>query len=489
MRQMIVPFAFFLLTAGIPDLAPAQPPSEPAATTLTIRPAVEPRPALKYRLVPDRAELVPGNAAVFYHRAIQMALVRRSYLDKDRKAKKAAPDRGELTDELISGWLNVPIAEMPLAQANEMLEVFRLALAEVELGAKRSNCDWEFDHRPEGISLLLPEIQESRSVARLVALKARVAIVEGRLDEAIHAIEDGLVMGRHVAKGPFLIQALVGIAIDNTMIKCLEDFVQAPGAPSLYWALADRPRPFIDLREPMAGERDLLEKEIPGLLDLDRGVWGIDRARTFADELQRKLFWFESGRAEGSDSQRLGIAAMTLKIYPEARRALIAQGRPEAEVDAMPVVQVASLYCYHEYRRFLDDLYKWFQLPYWQSVGRFDRLAVNPAGRAMDNPLLAMFASIVPGLGSVRLSALRLDRQLDAIQCVEAIRLDAAAHGGKLPASLDAITDFPAPIDPATGKAFTYAAEGDTATLSAPMLAGGPNASQYAIRYVLKLAR
>jgi hypothetical protein len=486
---MIVPLAFVLATLGRPDLAPAQPPPEPTPTTLTIHPAVEPRPALKYRLVPDRVELVPGNAAVFYHRAIQMASVRRTDLDADRKAKKTAPGRGESTDDLIYGWLNGPIADMPLAQAKEMLEVFRRPLAEVALGAKRAGCDWEFDRRTEGISLLLPEIQESRSLARLVALKARVAILDGRIDEAIHAIEDGLVLGRHVARGPFLIQALVGIAIDNTMIKCLEDLVQTSGAPGLYWALADRPRPFIDLREPMAGERDILEKEIPGLLDLEQGVWGLDRARTFADELQRKLFSFDTGRTEGNDSQRLGIAAMTLKIYPEARRGLIAQGQPEAEVDAMPVVQVAALYSYREYRRILDEAYKWFQVPAWQSVDRIDRSMGELAGTMATNPLLRMFGSLIPAISSGKFAALRLERQLDVLQCVEAIRLHAAAHGGKLPASLESLADFPAPIDPATGKAFPYVVEGDTATLSAPMPPGGPNVPQYAIRYALKLAR
>ncbi len=42
-------------------------------------------------------------------------------------------------------------------------------------------------------------------------------------------------------------------------------------------------------------------------------------------------------------SRRLGIAGMAAKIYPEAKRALIARGRPEAQVEAMPIIQVAAL--------------------------------------------------------------------------------------------------------------------------------------------------
>jgi hypothetical protein len=477
-----------LTTALAPSPAPAQPPPEPPPTAIVLRPAAEPRPALRYRLVPERADLVPGNAAIFYHRAIQMASERRTRLDADRKAKEPPPARPVPVDEQFNKWISGPIAEVPVDQARAMLETFLRPLLEIEQGAMRSTCDWEFDHRPEGISLLLPDIQEMRSLSRLVALRARLAILDGKTDEAMHWIEAGLVMGRHVARGPIIIQALVGIAIDFQMIKCLEDLIQAPGAPNLYWALADRPRPFIDMREAYEGERHLLEKEIPGLLELDRGPWGIDQARRFADELQRKLYSFDSGKAEGSTAQQLGIAAMTAKVYPEARRALIAQGRPEAEVEAMPVVQVASLYSYQEYRRLLDEKYKWLNVPYWQSVGRADAPHLS-AERKMANPLLAMLWSLTPALDASRLAALRLNRQLDAIQCIEAIRLHAAAHDGKLPASLEAIADAPAPLDPATGKPFHYMVDGDSATLSAPLPPGGPQHPSYMIRYALKLAR
>ena len=82
---------------------------------------------------------------------------------------------------------------------------------------------------------------------------------------------------------------------------------------------------------------------------------------------------------------------------------------------------------------------------------------------------------LTPALNSARLAPIRLDRQLDALQCIEAIRLYAAAHEGKLPASLEAITEAPVPLDPATGKPFVYKVDGDSATLSAPVPPGGPD--------------
>ena len=177
----------------------------------------------------------------------------------------------------------------------------------------------------------LPELQEMRGLGRLMKLKVRVAILDGKTDEAMHWIETGLAMGRHISQGPLVIQALIGVAISRNFTDCLEDLIQAPGCPSLYWALADRPRPFIDMRRAMEGERYVLEKELPELNDLDRGAWGLDQARQFADTLQRKLFDLASGEEIPGTvvalpiglpdlSRRIRIAAMAAKIYPEARR-------------------------------------------------------------------------------------------------------------------------------------------------------------------------
>ena len=490
----------FILIAALTHAtrSQAQPPPGPPPKTLTIRPAAEPIPALKYRLLPERLSLVPGNAAVFYHRALLMAnQVRTNAASVD----KEAPGKGSiLIDEKFSDWIGGPIAAIPVEEARKALESFRNPLKEVELGARRSTCDWEFDRRDEGYSLLLPDIQEIRTLARMFALKARLAILDGKTDEAMHWIEVGFTLGHHATLSSFIIPALVGVSIDNLMAHCLEEWVQVPGTPSLYWTLADRPRPTIDLRYAMEGERSLLEKELPALKELDRGIWGLDQARKFSDEVHQTLFSLLGGEAgywESSvippgtteSTRQLAFAAMTAKVYPEARRALIAEGRPEAEVEAMPIVQVSTLFAYRQYRRELDEIYKRMNLPPWQPAGRYDPANKLTVEQKRANPLFALFYSLIPFLDGAKAAALLLDRNLDALQCVEAIRLYASSHDGKFPASLDALQETPAPIDLATGKPFEYKVDGDSATLSGPVLPGGPNHPSYAIRYVLKSAR
>ena len=256
--------------------------------------------------------------------------------------------------------------------------------------------------RTEGMYLQLPELQEMRDLGRLMQLKIRVAILDGKTDEAMHWIENGLVMGRHISQGPLLIQALIGISIGRTMTARLEELIQAPSGPSLCWALADRNRPFIDMRRAMDGERHVLEKELPDLPDLERGAWGLDQARQFVDTLQRKLFDLASGQDIPGTyialpfglpdlSRRLGIAAMAAKIYPEAKHTLIARGRTQAQVEAMPVTQVAALYSMEEYQRIRDGSYKWVNVPYWQSYNQIDRAILSAKDEKLANPLVALF--------------------------------------------------------------------------------------------------
>jgi hypothetical protein len=60
------------------------------------------------------------------------------------------------------------------------------------------------------------------------------------------------------------------------------------------------------------------------------------------------------------------------------------------------------------------------------------------------------------------------DREAALLQCVEALRAYTAAHGGKLPKSLEELSpDTPALLDPLMGKPFDYQIDGDTVTLRA----------------------
>jgi tetratricopeptide (TPR) repeat protein len=73
----------------------------------------------------------------------------------------------------------------------------------------------------------------------------------------------------------------------------------------------------------------------------------------------------------------------------------------------------------------------------------------------------------------VRIFAKGLEANLAALQCVEAIRSYAAAHGGQLPQTLAEITQVSVPKDPISGAAFRYTRIGTTAVLESAKPAGG----------------
>ena len=475
-------------------------PEEPPPTVILIRAAASPVPALKYSLLPDRRDLIPGNAAIFYHRAIERLIEVR--YRQQLAAEKAKTSRKQLAadEESVQAWLTQPLATLPREAVRKHLERYANSLRETELGARREFCDWELQRRDEGFRLMLFDMQETRDLSRLLVLKTRLEIAEGRIDSAIHWLQTGLALGRHVGEhSSTLIQSLIAASITMKMAVPLEDLIQAPGAPNLYWALANLPWPFLDLGTALDGEKSSLEKEFPQLKNLDSAPWSIEQARAFSDDFQRKMAMLTGGWPQASSpssrpemkdlGEHLMFTAIVARAYPEAKRQLIAQGRTAAEVEAMPSIQVVALHSYKLYEQARDEIFKWAGLPYWQSSKGMADSERHPGigwGKLKGG---IPFSMILPAVNSVFYVPVRVERRLNVVQYIEAIRLYAANHNGTLPPKLEAITEVPVPIDPATGKFFEYRVDGSTATLTAPAPPRFESIPQFKIRYELKLAR
>jgi hypothetical protein len=69
---------------------------------------------------------------------------------------------------------------------------------------------------------------------------------------------------------------------------------------------------------------------------------------------------------------------------------------------------------------------------------------------------------------------IRRDISIAADRVIEAIRMYAALHGGKLPRSLSEITVVPVPNHPRFGTPFPYTLEGDKAILEARRMTEAP---------------
>lgn len=433
---------------------------------LTIHPQGEPLPALKYQLLPTMLERRPGNAAVDYGKvtAEQPSFFKEEFW--------------EFANEL---W-NAPLAEFKKPEVRERLDL-NVVFDTLDRAARRESIDWQLPIREQPFySILLPELQQTRSFGRLLAARARMQIADGRYDDAVETLKTGYALSRHVAAGPTLIHALVGMAIADMMDRQIEDLIQQPGAPNLYWALAALPRPFIDIRGGMEAEKSALYFSYPMFQDLER----TDRGKEYwADALQE--FWREFLKLSDSDAdsfvgEPVVVAALSLKGYPRAKQVLVEHGFSPEEVEAMPAPQVILLASIRVYEQLRDDHFKWFYVPYGQH-GDGLRQAEEQLNRYREQQLeiIPIASMLLPALSAVRSTTVRSDRQITALQAVEAIRMH-AARTGKLPGALGEVAP-PVPFDPVTGKPFEYRLEGDTAHLEGPVLRDRP------LRVEITLAR
>ncbi len=241
-------FILYCLMAIAPNLCAQEPAEE--VVHVTIRPAGPPMPALKYEFLPEFRDRVSGNAVVHYHRAADLAGKRLAFANPEEKPAK---------------WLEMPVRELPLEEVRLFVGREQNVFQELELAARCDHCDWQIREgaRTQGFGFLFPDVQKLRELANFLTLRARVEIAEGHVSEAVRTLRVGFTMAKHANQADTLISALVGAAIAQLMTDQATELSQIPGAPNLYWALTDLPRPLINLREAMQAERLMVNALFP----------------------------------------------------------------------------------------------------------------------------------------------------------------------------------------------------------------------------------
>jgi hypothetical protein len=461
--------------AGLLTLTtPAQVPER--VTRLSVEPAPVPAPALKYELVPRLKDQAPGNAAVFYYRAFSPeALSHRR--DRDFYSK-------------LGRWLDTPARELPKEELRWLEHYW--PLTELERGTRCERCDWEMlDPLREGVPWKpYPELHGFRELGMLLRLRARLEATEGRTDAAVANLRTGFTLAKHLTEWPHPVGSLVGLAVADGMSREVESMLQAPGAPNLYWALSELPQPFTDLRRAFQGEWLIISRTAPDRAELNRTVLTPAQAQAVLHRVVRG-WWASPGElpaAEGEGaSTGLSAAFEVVKDYPRAKRLLIEQGRPAVEVEAIPAPQAVLMYWLYEGRRVHDDVLKWCGLPYWQARPALQQLYAHVPGdyaTSLQGVGRALVSTEAPGL--FRMAAVT-DRGIAVLRCVEAIRLFAAAHEGRLPVKLADVAEVPIPVDPLTGREFDYQPGDGRAVLISRPAPGDTKSST--LRYEISIRR
>lgn len=425
--------------------------AEDARMTLEATPAGRPRPTLRYRLYPSILDQKEGNAAALYYRAIfEQEQARRLYSEEF---------------ENIANWTEMPADQLPREDVRKLLDRFDRIFTEANIGARRSRAHWDIPLREEGPGTILNEMQEFRSLARLFLLRAELALLDRNYEEASRCLQTALAMSRHVSESGTLISSLVGIASARISLNAVEQWIATPGSPNLYWALTALPDPLVDMSIGMQSEMIWMLPSIPFGDLLDKTILSTEQGRELAKSVVEMLESY--GAEESAMSSETALMAIVMSAYPFVKRELIASGRKESEVEAMPAIQVFLLTNIKTFQEFMEEVVAWSGRPYWelQTVGGNLDQHMSEVSNRKDGYLVRLFA---PSASSASASAVRLQRQLAMLRTVEAIRLFAADHKGRLPANLAEITEVPIPIDPVTNQPFHYRVEGNKGVLEGP---------------------
>jgi hypothetical protein len=339
----------------------------------------------------------------------------------------------------------------------------------LERGGRCESCDWDIPIREHDFySILIPEIQTTRSSGRILAARARLQIANGHWADAVHTLQSGYALARNVANGPTLINGLVGVSIAIQMSDQVETMIQQPGAPNLYWALATLPRPMIDFRRGFEAEFAEIYLTYPELRDLDKKELTVAEWRRLLNKVMGGVLMI-SGNGNDPVDARFALAVRQLEGYPRAKRALIAEGRSAAEVEAMPVPQVIMLYTMHTYEELRDDTFKWMALPYVEArkgMAESEQRLKKAHGEGLE--IVPLATLLLPAVQRVKMAEARINQKIAALEVLEALRIYASNHDGRLPQTLTDIKEVPVPLDPFLGEPFHYVRDGDTARLESP---------------------
>ncbi len=155
--------------------------------------------------VPDR-----DNAAIFYEQAFEAMGDEQDWPDELRK-------KWEKWLEFDSKAFNPKDPEL-----RQFLDRKAPVLALLHRAAGLSGCYFNRDYGRPSIEMLLPELGNLRTMARLLSLDARVKTAQSDGAGAVRDINTMFRMAEHCSEDPILVSLLVAMALDNTASNTLE---------------------------------------------------------------------------------------------------------------------------------------------------------------------------------------------------------------------------------------------------------------------------
>lgn len=453
---------------------------------MAVTPAAAPIPALKHRFTILPHETLPGNFVTHYLRSFGEGGFTRKWQHENKKFGYAT----------IAKWLSLetPASDAPLEDWRQLVDESYIA-NHLERAAYCRDVDWglaEEDLRgAETFAFLLPSVQQSRSVSRMLMIRVRLAIAEGRFDDAIETLKINLKLAQSVGEMKFLVSGLVGIAEVGMGLHAMPELIAAPDSPNLYWALAEIDTPIIDLRDTFRLEFSSGLRLFPAFQTAEtathsdeewaaiyRGMW-----ETFRETSNYTSSFHGSQNSLNLESISGLIGVATYRL---AKQRLIKSGIDSEKVNQMSAAQCLIIDAAREFQTVANEYEKALYVP----ASEFKRFAKSVEDRfrfGSRSGIGTIIADLLlmPATQQVVLAEKRVQWQRCGLQVVEAIRMH-LAETGELPKTLADISIVPLPENPATGKSFVYWLDGGKAVVDMPFSDGFPGFSQ---RFEITIAK
>lgn len=437
---------------------------EDQLVSLELSPTEPVRPSLAIRLFPAANELFDRNAAIYYHRAIYSL----NTTEERFRANQADPD---LPDTFDNRFLEPNMDAQTIRRLRVWLNGHQNMLRELQYATHSKNCDWQLipeEAKDNWFLIMVPELDGCRGIARLLAAKARLEIIDGNYDQAIETIRAGFKMASDLHESEILVGSLCAYQSVGLMLQPLTELIEMPDSPNLFWAFATLPDDLTDNRETIRLELNRLRTGL-GFELLDDP----DKPRTMRS--WRKAFSQYSDRLTVLSAimgSGYTMPANAVYSYPIAKQMMINGGVSVEEVEAMPAIQVVALMQAKITEQLIDEYEKGLSLSDLKGIDYFEKLEKRMREESF-NGFHVSESSLVPHLDILLLplqqtyqTNVLLKRRIAALQVLEAIRLH-LEEKGNLPHSLDEIKGIPVPVNAATEKPFRYESDGQSAKLYA----------------------
>ena len=480
-------------------------------------PAVsESKPALRYRLFPARFERKLGNAAPVYRKAFEIAKGLEGNDKEQFDSMQLLTVRDEHQRKL--NWGDDIPDELSPAEREQFIQDYAELLAILDDASLYAECDWEFSTEDlswySDDSLLELLFNPVRNTARLLKVRTCHALEQDDMELAIQSIKSLYAMADNFLKMPLIMNSLIASSIADSAASCVDALIASGKSPNLYWPLTQIPRFSHYHLRTVESERNDIFTYYPQLKEIDnpardedhdfwlefgekflvgiQGHWDLDmyidmdmkmKETTENDQACPEETLSREELRKQKRAEIIESLEEILKDHPEAfevYKKSLYPADPQTILDELPVIKqtvldwgysperierlcaehLVAIYTVRVHEELFDDVTKWFGVDYltWQAHPNGKaREAVNQTVESYGTKLAGMIANTLSVFAYEILVG--CEQEIDALRVVEAIRLYAASHDGKLPKKLDKITEVPIPWDPTTGKSFKYKVE------------------------------